>query len=79
MMTIEELIAVISLALSAFGLWRRQRVWMGIDWLELAPLLLIGGMCCVLALYESNIRYGTMLLVLLPFYVARKGTPNGNT
>ena len=76
---IYESAPVVVLALSAFGLWRRQRVWMGIDWLELAPLLLIGGMCCVLALYESNIRYGTMLLVLLPFYVARKGTPNGNT
>jgi hypothetical protein len=48
-------------------------------WMEAAPILLIGGMCCVLVLYESNIRYGTMLQVLLPFYVAWKGTPNGDT
>ena len=43
-----------------------------VEWIAIAPLLVLIGMACVLVLYESNIRYGTMLLVLMPFYAGRR-------
>ena len=69
-----EAAPAIILVLSLFGFARRlRRGECPMAWLEAAPLLVIGGMCGVLALYESNIRYGTMLLVFMPLYAQRGG------
>ena len=71
---LHETVPAIILLLSLFGFaWRLRHGEFPMAWMETVPILVIGGMCCVLALYESNIRYGTMLLVLLPFYAAWKG------
>lgn len=60
-----EIAPVLVLMSAIQGLWRRRQT---ADFLGLVPLFVVMGMVAVLALYESNIRYGTMLLVLMPFY-----------
>ena len=76
---IYELIPVGVLLYAAWGLIWLFRKSYQVEWIVMVPLLILLGQVCVLVLYESNIRYGTMLPVLLPFYSVRKGTLNGNT
>ena len=67
-----EVVPVGVLLYAAWGLICMFRKSQQVEWIAIAPLLVLIGMACVLVLYESNIRYGTMLLVLMPFYAGRR-------
>ena len=69
---IYEVVPVGVLLYAVWGLVLLLRKRQEVKLIELVPILLIGGMVCVLMVYESNIRYGTMLLVLMPFYAGRR-------
>lgn len=67
----QELIPAAVCLLTFAGLWRLRRVTDGrILSVAIAPACYLLGMVAVLAVYESNVRYGVMLLVLLPFYAS---------
>lgn len=65
---IYEVVPVGVLFYAAWGLICMFRKNQQVEWIAIAPLLVLIGQVCVLVLYESNIRYGTMLLAFLPFY-----------
>ena len=69
---IYEVVPVGVLLYAAWGLICMFRKSQQVEWIAIAPLLVLIGMACVLVLYESNIRYGTMLLVLMPLYAGRR-------